>query len=113
VAWSRYDAGSYRGRVMRFDPSTGWRDEERIGGPHTVFPFFAADDSGRGPVLVFREGVQGRWEAIELGRRGEVRARSRFEGLTLQRPLVRRGAGGAARLEWIGETSDASPPSAP
>ena len=48
AAWSRYDAGSYRGRVMRFDAATGWRDEERIGGPHSVFPFFAADDSRQG-----------------------------------------------------------------
>ena len=113
VAWSRYDAGSYRGRVMRFDAAAGWRDEERIGGPHTVFPFFAADESGRGPVLVFREGIEGRWEAIELGARGEVRTRSRFDGSAKERPLVRRGAGGAARLEWIGGAINAPRSSAP
>ena len=74
-----------------------------------MFPFFAADDTGRGPVLVFRAGIEGRWETLELGRRGEVRARSSFDGSPQGRPLVRRGAGGAARLEWIGEASDASP----
>jgi hypothetical protein len=113
VAWSRYDAGAYRGRVMRFEPATGWRDEERVGGPHTVFPFFAAEVSNRGPVLVFREGIEGRWDAIELGARGEIRARARFDGSTKERPVVRRGAGGAARLEWIGGAIGTAPPSAP
>ena len=80
AAWSRYDGGSYRGRVMRFDASAGWRDEERLGGAGSVFPFFAVDDSASGPLLVFREGVEGRWDLIELGGRGEVRSRTQWTG---------------------------------
>jgi hypothetical protein len=101
AAWSRYDGGSYRGRVMRFDASAGWRDEERLGGTGSVFPFFAVDDWANGPLLVFREGVEGRWDLIELGGRGEVRSRTQWTGDPKRRPVVQVGAGGAARLEWI------------
>jgi hypothetical protein len=101
AAWSRYDDGSYRGRVMRFDAAAGWQDEERVGGAGSVFPFFAVDDSASGPLLVFREGVEGRWDLIEVGGGGEVRSRTRWTGDPRRRPVVQVGAGGAARLEWI------------
>ncbi len=108
AAWSRYDGGAYRGRVMRFGAEGGWRDEERVGGPGSVFPFFVADDSTSRPLLVLREGVEGRWDLIEIGGGGEVRSRTRWNGDPDRRPVIRHGAGGAARLEWIGAPSERS-----
>jgi hypothetical protein len=105
AAWSRYDGGAYRGRLMRFEADAGWRDEERLGGAGSVFPFFAVDDTKSGPLLVFREGVEGRWDLIELGGRGEVRSRTRWTGDPGRRPVVQVGAGGAARLEWVARGS--------
>ncbi len=108
AAWSRYDGGVYRGRVMRFRAEDGWRDEERIGGPGSVFPFFVADDSTSRPLLVLREGIEGRWDLIEIGGSGEVRSRTRWNGDSDRRPMIRRGAGGAARLEWLGAPRERS-----
>jgi hypothetical protein len=105
AAWSRYDGGAYRGRVMRFDADSGWHDEERLGAAGSVFPFFVADEATGGPVLVFREGVEGRWELIELDGGGGVRSRARFTGDPERRPAVRRVAGGAVRLEWLGDAA--------
>jgi hypothetical protein len=108
AAWSRYDGGVYRGRVMRFTTSSGWHDEERVGGAGSVFPFFVADEAASQPSLVFREGVQGRWDLFEIGGAGEVRSHTRWNGEAGSRPVIRRSAAGAGRLEWLGGASERS-----
>jgi hypothetical protein len=106
AAWSRYEAGHYRVRVARF--STGvWGGEERVGGAGSIFPFFVADERARGPHLVFSEVSSGDWQLLELDGSGRVRARSRWRGPAGASPLVRRGAGGGGRLEWLGAAAGA------
>jgi hypothetical protein len=108
AAWSRYDGGAYRGRVMRFEVGSGWRDEERLGAAGSVFPFFVTDDALGRPSLVFREGVQGGWDLFEIGAGGEVRSHTRWNGDARRRPVVRRTGAGATRLEWLGGVSERS-----
>jgi hypothetical protein len=112
VAWSRYEAGHYRVRVARLRAGS-WRDEERLGGAGSVFPFFVVDDAAAGPHLVFPEGLAGEWELVELDGTGRVSSRSRFQGVPRLRPLVRRGAGGSTRLQWLGDGVAREPGSGP
>jgi hypothetical protein len=100
AAWSRYEDGHYRVRVARLR-GDAWRDEERLGGAGSVFPFFVADDSAAGAQLVFAEGAAGEWQLLELTATGQVESRSRFQAVSRGRPVVRRDAGGA-RLQWLG-----------
>jgi hypothetical protein len=93
---------------MRFTTSSGWHDEERVGGAGSVFPFFVADEAASQPSLVFREGVQGRWDLFEIGGAGEVRSHTRWNGEAGSRPVIRRSAAGAGRLEWLGGASERS-----
>jgi hypothetical protein len=108
AAWSRYDGGSYRGRVMRFDADSGWRDEERLGGAATVFPFFVTDDAAGRAALVFRQGGEGRWDLFEIGGGGEVRSHTRWNGDADARPVIRRSGAGSPRLQWLGGASERS-----
>jgi hypothetical protein len=99
AAWSRFESGQYRVRVSRFHDGS-WSDEERVGGPGSLFPFFVGDAAQRGPSLVFSSATEGAWFLLELGARDEVRTRSRWQGPARTRPVVERPASGPARLEW-------------
>jgi hypothetical protein len=108
AAWSRYEDGHYRVRMARLRGGA-WGDEQRLGGAGSVFPFFVVDDTAGGPQLVFPEVGSGEWELIELTSTGQVETRSRFPAETRARPLVRRGAGGGARLQWLGDGAGSRP----
>ena len=95
-------AASYRGRVMRFEPTAGGGTKSASAGRARCSRSSSRTTRPSRPQLVLREGVEGRWDLIELGGAGEVRSRTQWSGDPDRRPVVRRGAGGAARLEWIG-----------
>ena len=100
AAWSRYEAGHYRVRVARFRRGA-WGNEERLGGPGSLFPLLVADAAAHGVRLVFPEGLGGSWALVELGATGQVTARTSWSGRQRETPLVRRSAGGGARLEGL------------
>lgn len=99
VAWSRYDGNDYRLRVARFARGR-WSDEAALGPKGSLYPSFF--DGGERPCVLFRDAGAGGWTLAELTASGAVLRRTLPVPGPDERPAVRLGRGGEARLRWPG-----------
>lgn len=105
AAWVRYDGGTTRVRLARFD-GEGWTDTGFAGPAASVYPTLTP--TGGGARLIFPTVVPRGWTVLELDRRGEPARRARVEETTRERPLIADDGRGRASFIWPATEADAT-----